>query len=260
MGNTLFTMHAIGGVGEKVVVCVPACESESGSVWGRERGSVPGDAAVFPSAEGQLAKLARLRLCAPKRFAAASPALPTGSALIYAPGTGECRVAFRFWFCFVLSLRRAAAFEAPTSQSTAERQPYRFAYRAQNIPATSVEAAADAERCRVAGVFCFLFSFPPSFRRSCVSPRSSCLRTITHGRAREGAFRFACPAGGGGRLGETPARQPASGGCVASPLRRQRWSLPEATAKCDGAAFVRPRVSVPPAEIGWNERARDGSR
>lgn len=33
-------------------MCVPACESESGLVWERERESVPGDAAVFSSAEG----------------------------------------------------------------------------------------------------------------------------------------------------------------------------------------------------------------
>ncbi|KAL1421724.1 hypothetical protein MTO96_003989 [Rhipicephalus appendiculatus] len=94
-----------------------------------------------------------------------------------------------------------------------------------------------------------VFLWPPSRVPACsVSPRSSCLRT--RGGGEEGGVRwFACPAGGGGRLGETPARQPAAS---LSPT-----SVVVVVARGDGeAAFVRPRVSVPPAEIGWNERVR----
>lgn len=123
-----------------------------------------------------------------------------------------------------------------------------------------------ARRCRVAGRFLF-FSFPALPHRSMarvpacsVSPRSSCLRTITHGsfrrrrEGRAGVRRFACPAGGGGRLGETPARQPASGGGVVAlsdvsagrcPRRRRSAAQPSFDL---GSVCLRPRS-------GWNGRA-----
>lgn len=125
-----------------------------------------------------------------------------------------------------------------------------------------------AQRCRVAGGISVFFSFPALPHRSMarvpacsVSPRSSCLRTITHGsfrrrrEGRAGVRRFACPAGGGGRLGETPARQPASGGGVVvalsdvsagrCPRRRRSAAQPSFDL---GSVCLRPRSS-------WNGRA-----
>ncbi|KAL3250266.1 hypothetical protein MRX96_046745 [Rhipicephalus microplus] len=96
-------------------------------------------------------------------------------------------------------------------------------------------------------VLFFSCSLPRSRVPACsVSPRPSCLRTRGGGEEGGGGVRWlACPAGG--RLGETPARQPAASLSPTSVV----------VARGDGeAAFVRPRVSVPPAEIGWNERVR----
>lgn len=221
-------------------MCVPACESESGLVWERERESVPGDAAVFSSAEGAAGQACTASPVCPEAVCGSVPSSADGLS-----GTGECRVAFRFWFCFVLSLRRAAAFEHPLASRWRRGNP---------IASPIAHKTSRRRRLRrrptpsdVASRAFLLFLFLPSIVPAChlVRPASVLLRTGERGRVRFGLRVRPAAAVDSGKLRR--ASQPAAAASLR--LRRQRWSLPEATAKCDGAAFVRPRVSVPPAEI-----------
>lgn len=135
------------------------------------------------------------------------------------------------------------SLRAPTNQSA---QPYRFAYRAQNVPATIPSSAAERR----------LSFFLATIARSCVlCVTPFVLPAYSYARrwARRAAF-------GGSRVrpaaavdsGKLRRASPASGVAL-SPTT----SVVVVVARGDGeAAFVRPRVSVPPAEIGWNERAR----
>lgn len=182
LGNTLFTMHAIGEVGERV----RPEERERGA--GRE------------GTRGRRRRLRQLASCAQAPLQRRHDGLEAVAAATNVPGCGRliCAWQRRVSGCFVFVSFLGSSLRAPNQSTRAA--PYRSPYR--------------SERDDSGGATAFLFPFVPSSDRACVvchlvrPPFRSAGRVLyaceEEKRAGGKGARSFGGVSGGGRLGETP--------------------------------------------------------